>query len=163
MDTFLLTISSIRDVLFSQRSAQTGLQVRPGLAVGMEPFIERRRNLVPVMFEDQDAMNGATNDWNERNIQVSGYESQFAEHVIKAMGSNATPRLRKVMRSLIRHLHDFCQHNDITVDEYMAAIKMINEAGRISDHGPNQGELSTDDLGLDSSVARCLRSLLVKM
>lgn len=78
-----------------------------------------------MMFEDQDAMNGATNDRNERNIHVSGYEPQFAEYVIKTMGSNATPRLRKAMRSLIRHLHDFCQHNEITVDEYMAAIKMV--------------------------------------
>jgi len=40
---------------------------------------------------------------------VLRFDPHFTDNVIKATGPNATPRLRKVMASLTRHLHDFCR------------------------------------------------------
>lgn len=152
LDTLLLVLASIKDVLLSQRSAQTALQVRPDLAVGTKIFGENPRNLGPMMSEDQDAMNGATDDGNDGNVDFSRSKHQFSENLEKIINPNATPRLRKLMKTLIRNLHDFCRDNEITMDEYMTAIQMINAAGRMSDHHLNEGKPLTDILGAESSV-----------
>lgn len=125
LDTLLLVLASIKDVLLSQRSAQTALQVRPDLAVGTKIFGENPRNLGPMMSEDQDAMNGATDDGNDGNFDFSRSEHQFSENLEKIINPNATPRLRKLMKTLIRNLYDFCRDNEITMDEYMTAIQMV--------------------------------------
>ena len=56
----------------------------------------------------------------------------FTEAVINAIGPKATPRIRQVMSSLIRHVHDFARENDITIDEWMAALEMVIHLALIS-------------------------------
>jgi hypothetical protein len=54
------------------------------------------------------------------------YDPDFTKNVIAATGPNATPRVRQVMSSLIRHLHDFAREVDLTVDEWMAGVELVS-------------------------------------
>ena len=82
----------------------------------------------------------------------SRFDPNFTKHVIEATGPKATPRMRKVMGSLIQHVHDFARENEITVDEWMAAVNMMNWAGKMSDEKRNEGQLMCDVIGLESSA-----------
>jgi catechol 1,2-dioxygenase len=57
------------------------------------------------------------------------FDPNFTKNVIAATGSKATPRLRKVMGSLIQHLHDFARENEITVDEWITAVNFVRVQG----------------------------------
>lgn len=61
------------------------------------------------------------------------YDPNFTQNVINAIGPKATPRMRQLMSSLIRHVHDFARENDLTVDEWMKGVEVINAAGKMSD------------------------------
>lgn len=94
----------------------------------MSSKVEEPLDLAPVQHDNQGDANGATNGLNGTNgatTSVSRFDPTFTENVVNATGPKATPRMRKVVGSLIRHLHDFCRENEITVDEYMAAIDMV--------------------------------------
>jgi len=82
-----------------------------------EPLI-----LAPV--EPQQA-NGATNGTSN----MSRFDPHFTQNVINATGPKASPRIKTVMGSLIRHLHDFCRENEITIDEWMAAVDLVHIQG----------------------------------
>lgn len=74
----------------------------------------------------------------------------FTQAVIDATGPKADPRLREVMTSLITHLHDFARDVNLTTDEYMMGVGMLNWAGQMSNDRRNEGQLVTDVLGLES-------------
>ncbi|KAF2433107.1 catechol 1,2-dioxygenase 1 [Tothia fuscella] len=80
------------------------------------------------------------------------FDPNFTKNVIAATGPKAAPRTRKVLGSLIQHLHDFARENEITVDEWMSAVEFINEAGQMSTDVRNEGQLVCDILGLESLV-----------
>lgn len=78
------------------------------------------------------------------------YDPNFTQNVINATGPKASPRLRSVMASLIQHLHDFARENDITITEWMEAVKMVNWAGQMSNDRRNESQLLCDVIGLES-------------
>ncbi|KAG9236179.1 Intradiol ring-cleavage dioxygenase [Amylocarpus encephaloides] len=84
--------------------------------------------------------------------QDSRFDPNFTRHVIEATGPKTTPRMRKVMASLIQHVHDFARENEITIDEWMAAVDMMNWAGQMSNDKRNEGQLMCDVIGLESLV-----------
>lgn len=90
-------------------------------------------------LQPEDTLNGA-----------GRYDPNFTRHVIESMGPNTSPRLRKVMTSLIKHVHDFAREVDLTVDEWMAGVNMINRAGQMSNDRRNEGQLLCDVIGLES-------------
>ena len=53
------------------------------------------------------------------------FNPHFTEAVINATGPKATPRVRQLTASLIRHLHDFARENELTVDEWMAGVQLV--------------------------------------
>lgn len=81
---------------------------------------------------------------------ASKFDPHFTQNVINAIGPNATPRMRQVMSSLIRHVHDFAREVELTVDEWMAGVELLNEAGKMSDDKRNEGQLICDVIGLES-------------
>jgi len=83
---------------------------------------------------------------------TSRFDPDFTQKVIEATGPKTTPRARKVMASLIQHVHDFARENELTVDEWMAGVEMMNRAGRMSDDKRNEGQLLCDVIGLESLV-----------
>lgn len=74
----------------------------------------------------------------------------FTRNVIEAMGPNTSPRLRTVMTSLIQHVHDFAREVDLTMDEWLTGVNMINWAGQMSTDRRNEGQLLCDVIGLES-------------
>ncbi|KAK2595289.1 hypothetical protein QQS21_007004 [Conoideocrella luteorostrata] len=87
---------------------------------------------------------------NNQNGDVLGQE--FTQNVIDSMGPKTSPRLREVMTSLIKHVHDFAREVQLTTDEWMAGVQLINQAGQMSDDKRNEGQLFCDVLGLESLV-----------
>ncbi|GIZ49868.1 hypothetical protein CKM354_001288600 [Cercospora kikuchii] len=80
------------------------------------------------------------------------YDPDFTNNVIAATGPNASARLKEVMPALIRHVHDFAREVNLTTEEYMAGIAMINWAGQMSNDRRNEGQLLTDVIGLETLV-----------
>ncbi|EAU29793.1 hypothetical protein ATEG_09602 [Aspergillus terreus NIH2624] len=80
------------------------------------------------------------------------FDPNFTDNVISAMGPKTEPRFRQLMASLIRHVHDFARENELTVDEWMAGVQLMNWAGQMSDAKRNEGQLVCDVIGLESLV-----------
>lgn len=72
--------------------------------------------------------------------------------VIDATGPKTNPRLREVMSCFIQHIHDFAREINLTADEWMMAVQMINRCGQMSDEKRNEGQLLCDVIGLESLV-----------
>lgn len=103
-----------QDVLFQQRTQRVELE---------DP--RRSHDLacqVEMMASNSTHSNGANGA-----MKANRYDPNFTDSVINAVGPDANPRMRKVMASLVRHLHDFCRENEITVDEYMAGIELVSK------------------------------------
>ncbi|UKZ49153.1 hypothetical protein TrVGV298_003395 [Trichoderma virens] len=81
-----------------------------------------------------------------------GLGQEFTSHVIQAMGPNTTPRMRTVLSALIQHVHDFAREVNLTTEEWLAGVEMINWAGRMSNDKRNEGQLVCDVIGLESLV-----------
>ncbi|ETS76190.1 hypothetical protein PFICI_11577 [Pestalotiopsis fici W106-1] len=77
---------------------------------------------------------------------------EFTKDVISSMGPKTDPRLREVMSSFIKHVHDFAREVQLTTDEWMLGVQMINQAGQMSDAKRNEGQLLCDVIGLESLV-----------
>lgn len=71
------------------------------------------------------AQTNRTTDWPETKAANHKFDPNFTQNVINAAGPKAAPRTRKVMASLIQHIHDFARENEITVDEWMAGVEMV--------------------------------------
>jgi catechol 1,2-dioxygenase len=78
------------------------------------------------------------------------YDPEFTKHVIDAMGPKTSPRMREVMSGLIQHIHDWAREVELTVDEWMEGVNMINWAGQMSNDKRNEGQLVCDVVGLES-------------
>jgi len=89
--------------------------------------------LVPVESTvSADRTDGTDNaEPNGKGKQTNGarskdkFDPDFTNNVIDATGPKASPRIRKVMASLIQHVHDFARENEITVDEWMAGVELV--------------------------------------
>ncbi len=84
------------------------------------------------------------------NGDIPRFDPDFTENVINAIGPKTTPRMRQVMSSLIRHVHNFARENELTVDEWMQGVQLLNWAGKMSDDKRNEGQLVCDVIGLES-------------
>ena len=78
------------------------------------------------------------------------FDPHFTQNVIDAMGPKTNPRMREVMTAMIKHLHDFAREVNLTVDEWMQGVELLNEAGKMSTDRRNEGQLVQDVLGLES-------------
>ncbi|KAK4692705.1 catechol 1,2-dioxygenase, partial [Lecanoromycetidae sp. Uapishka_2] len=120
-----------------------------------EPLTLETESNLPQLNGDQLRANGQLS-WKVENADASlhehEYDPNFTQHVIDAMGPGTSPRMRKVMASLITHVHDFARENKVTVEEWMAGVNFLNEAGRMSTDVRNEGQLVTGVIGLESLV-----------
>jgi len=74
----------------------------------------------------------ATNGVNGSHKPSSRFDPNLTPSVINATGPKANPRLKKLISSLVQHLHDFCRENEVTIDEYMMGINMVGSIQRTS-------------------------------
>ena len=80
------------------------------------------------------------------------FDPNFTQNVIDSMGPKTSPRMREVMSALIPHLHDFAREVELTVDEWMEGVNLLNWAGQMSDDKRNEGQLVCDVIGLESYI-----------
>ncbi|MEO3830252.1 intradiol ring-cleavage dioxygenase [Actinomadura sp. B10D3] len=75
-------------------------------------------------------------------------EQAVTDEVLASFGGTVDPRLREVMRSLVRHLHAFAREVRLSEREWEAAIEFLTRAGHITDERRQEFILLSDVLGL---------------
>ncbi len=79
-------------------------------------------------------------------------EQGSADTVIASLAQCDDPRLKAVLESLVRHLHDFVKDVELTEDEWSAAIAFLTETGQRSDEVRQEFILLSDVLGVSMLV-----------
>lgn len=79
-------------------------------------------------------------------------EDSSAEVVQRSLGAKTDPRLRQLMTSLIRHLHDFAKEVELTESEWTTAVDFLTRTGQRCDDTRQEFILLSDVLGLSMLV-----------
>jgi hydroxyquinol 1,2-dioxygenase len=79
-----------------------------------------------------------------RNID----ENTITAAVLERLAGTEDARLKQVMSSLVRHLHDFVREVALTEDEWMAGIEFLTETGRKCSATRQEFILLSDTLGV---------------
>lgn len=79
-------------------------------------------------------------------------EHNITELAIERMAGAKDQRLRQVMESLIRHLHDFAREVELTEEEWMAGIQFLTATGQKCDEKRQEFILLSDTMGLSMLV-----------
>ncbi|TDD80353.1 dioxygenase [Actinomadura rubrisoli] len=79
-------------------------------------------------------------------------EERSAEVVAAAFAATPDPRLRRVLTSLVRHLHDFVKDVELTEREWAAAIDFLTETGKTCTGTRQEFILLSDVLGASMLV-----------
>jgi protocatechuate 3,4-dioxygenase beta subunit len=79
-------------------------------------------------------------------------EERSAEVVAASFGDTPDPRLRRVMQSLVQHLHAFVKDVELTEAEWAAAIALLTATGQKSDAVRQEFVLLSDVLGVSMLV-----------
>src|SRR3954464_11335861 len=79
-------------------------------------------------------------------------EERSAEVVAASFAGTPDPRLRQVMTSLVRHLHDFVKDVELPEEEWAAAIAFLTATGQMCDDVRQEFVLLSDVLGVSMLV-----------
>jgi len=79
-------------------------------------------------------------------------ERTITQAVLEAQEKSGNPRLKRVMESLVRHLHDFAREVELTEEEWFLGIEFLTQAGHITDAKRQEFILLSDTLGLSTLV-----------
>jgi hydroxyquinol 1,2-dioxygenase len=82
-------------------------------------------------------------DFDEHNITTA---------VIDSLAETKDARLKTVMTSLVRHLHDFVRDVEISFDEWNAAIEFLTRTGQMCSDKRQEFILLSDTLGVSMLV-----------
>ena len=79
-------------------------------------------------------------------------EERSAEVVAASFADTPNPRLRQLMTSLVRHLHDFVKDVELTEEEWGFAVDFLTRTGHMSDDVRQEFILLSDVLGVSMLV-----------
>ena len=117
---------NVNGEISSQQADNTGQSSTNDLR---DRCVSNPMNLVPEEHSSNanlaNGINGDSTTHNKSSAKTDRFDPNFTQNVINATGSKASPRIRKVMASLIQHIHDFARENEITVDEWMKGVEMV--------------------------------------
>jgi len=85
-------------------------------------------------------------------MQLDFNENTITEAVLERFGDTPDPRLRQIMQSLVRHLHDFVRDVELTFDEWAFAIDFLTRTGQMCDDKRQEFILLSDTLGVSMLV-----------
>jgi hydroxyquinol 1,2-dioxygenase len=71
---------------------------------------------------------------------------------IEQMAATPNPRMRQIMESLVRHLHEFTREVDLTPEEWLEAIRFLTAVGQTCTAHRQEFILLSDTLGLSALV-----------
>jgi hydroxyquinol 1,2-dioxygenase len=83
-----------------------------------------------------------------RNLDENTITAEALDRIV----NTADPRLKQIMTSLIRHLHDFAREVELTEKEWFAGIQFLTDTGRMTDEKRQEFILLSDALGLSMLV-----------
>lgn len=81
-------------------------------------------------------------------------QQAFTEAVVNATAEDADPRIKEVLSSLIRNLHNFVQEVGLTLDEFVAGCQFMARAGKMCDDTRNEFILIANILGIEVLIDR---------
>jgi hydroxyquinol 1,2-dioxygenase len=76
----------------------------------------------------------------------------ITDEVLSRVQNTGDPRLKQIMTSLIRHLHDFAREVGLTEAEWFEGIKFLTDAGHMTSDRRQEFVLLSDTLGLSMLV-----------
>ena len=79
-------------------------------------------------------------------------EHNITDAVIDSLAQTGDARLKTIMTSLVRHLHDFVRDAEITFDEWNAAIDFLTRTGQMCNDRRQEFILLSDTLGVSMLV-----------
>jgi protocatechuate 3,4-dioxygenase beta subunit len=85
-------------------------------------------------------------------VRPAKFEKEITALVNARMGPKTNPRLRVVMASLIKHLHDFVRDVELTEAEWFAAIDFLTRTGQMCNDKRQEFILLSDTLGISMLV-----------
>jgi hydroxyquinol 1,2-dioxygenase len=78
--------------------------------------------------------------------------TSVTDAVLEQMRETSDPRLKQVMASLVRHMHDFARDVNLTPDEWLKAIGFLTKVGQTCTAARQEFILLSDVLGLSALV-----------
>lgn len=78
--------------------------------------------------------------------------SEITRAAIASFDHTPDPRLREIMRALVKHLHAFASEVKLTEDEWLKAIQILTRTGHITDDKRQEFILWSDALGMSMLV-----------
>jgi hydroxyquinol 1,2-dioxygenase len=79
-------------------------------------------------------------------------EFTVTEAVIEQMAATPDARLKQIMASLVKHLHEFAREVELTPEEWLAGIAFMTEVGQTCTPARQETILLSDTLGLSALV-----------
>ncbi len=79
-------------------------------------------------------------------------EHNLTDAVLSRLGGDADPRFKRVMTSLVRHLHDFVREVELTEKEWFSAIEFLTATGHACNELRQEFILLSDTLGVSMLV-----------
>jgi protocatechuate 3,4-dioxygenase beta subunit len=79
-------------------------------------------------------------------------EHDLTEAVEQRLRTTADPRMREIMTSLVRHLHDFVREVELTEAEWFEGIRFLTDTGHASGDKRQEFILLSDTLGVSMLV-----------
>jgi hydroxyquinol 1,2-dioxygenase len=78
--------------------------------------------------------------------------NSVTDAVLEQMSGTPDPRLREVMASLVRHMHDFARDVNLTPEEWLKTIGFLTKVGQACTPARQEFILLSDVLGLSALV-----------
>jgi hydroxyquinol 1,2-dioxygenase len=85
---------------------------------------------------------------DQRNLN----ENNITEAVVERFADTPDPRLKQIMTSLVKHLHEFAREVDLTEDEWVQGIEFLTRTGHTCSGTRQEFILLSDTLGLSQLV-----------
>lgn len=79
-------------------------------------------------------------------------ENTITDAVVERFDNTPDPRLKAIMQSLVRHMHDFVRDIEPTIEEWEYAIGFLTRTGHLSDDKRQEFILLSDTLGISMLV-----------
>ena len=79
-------------------------------------------------------------------------QSTLTAEALRRIGNAPDPRVKQVMSSLVRHLHEFVREVQPTEDEWMRGIQFLTETGKWCDDKRQEWILFSDTMGVSMLV-----------
>jgi hydroxyquinol 1,2-dioxygenase len=85
-------------------------------------------------------------------VRPNKTEDDITAEVLQRFGETPDPRLRRIVLSLVGHLHAFVKEVELTEAEWFQAIEILTEAGRMCSDKRQEFILFSDTLGVSMVV-----------